>query len=482
MDLDEVNTELSRLDGLAQAQLLKDKQLSALELVDAAIRRIQVVEPYIQALSSYDFERARQEARLCKSNSGPFSGVPFLIKDNISYPHHPLTYGSRLFIDHIGYETTPFVQNMETGGFVILGKTTTSEFSLLPSTETLLRGATRNPWNITFSAAGSSGGAAAAVASGMIPLAHANDVGGSIRIPASVCGLFGFKPSIGRCYASSNSKNNLASLMSNHCISKSVRDSACFLALTEIKGLNRVYAPIGFVTSPIGRSLKIGVHSDNLMATKPSNEVIRALNATIKLCQSLGHNVEYITLPDLSGEDICDAFMLYAGSTISDIAKVMAQSTKQPREKLLFEPFTHALIDWFNTSPKNSLEEARTVFAQASKEIAVLLDQYDVLLSPTMAMEGFSLGDLSPTSDFNYLVNRIKAISAYTSIYNINGAAAMSVPLEQSCTGFPIGMHFSARAGDDKTLLELAYQLESAKPWQHLSPKYSYTHLQNAFK
>ncbi|HEX6245334.1 MAG TPA: amidase, partial [Polyangiales bacterium] len=222
-----MHEELFKLDGVAQAALVRTGQLSALELVDATIERIERLEPRIHALSSSSFDAARAKAR--GPLSGALAGVPFLIKDLLAYPDQPHRLGSRLFAQQRATQGSPFTQRLDEAGLITLGKSTTSEFGLLGSTESLLSGATRNPWQLERSAMGSSGGSAAAVACGMVPLAHASDGGGSIRIPASACGLFGFKPGPGR--AVGTGVDDMGGLVIEHVLSRSVRDSALLLSI-----------------------------------------------------------------------------------------------------------------------------------------------------------------------------------------------------------------------------------------------------------
>ncbi|HEY8377578.1 MAG TPA: amidase family protein, partial [Nannocystis sp.] len=214
--------QLARLDGIAQAELVARKEVRAAELLDACIERIEALEPLVRAIVALDLDRARATPPA----PGPFAGVPFLVKDVTPYPGLPWHVGSRLFAANVAAQGTPYSERIDAAGLVTIGKTATPEFGLLGSTETLLHGVTHNPWDLSRLPAGSSGGAAAAVAAGIVPLAHASDGGGSIRIPASVCGLFGFKPSRGRCAPASFGASDFDALISDHCVSRSVRDSA----------------------------------------------------------------------------------------------------------------------------------------------------------------------------------------------------------------------------------------------------------------
>ncbi|MBL4763650.1 MAG: amidase [Gammaproteobacteria bacterium] len=456
------------LDGLGQVELLKNRYLTPLELMDATISRIEQAEPSIGALSYYNFEKARTQAKkitLERHESKPFYGLPLLIKDNTSVPGMPLTYGSRLFLNNVGVERSEYIARLEQAGFIFIGKSSVSEFSILPSTESLLMGVTKNPWDLNYSASGSSGGAAAAVAAGMMPLAHANDVGGSIRLPASVCGLFGYKPSVGRCVSATMHQSNLSDLMIHHCVSRSVRDSTMFLNVTQ----NGHYAlPLSTVTPH--RRLRIALYQSNYLDVKVDHEVTYALERTAEMCRDLGHHVDYIEFShNIDSQAICDAFMYVAAETVANIANIMATSLRVPKESLLLEPYTKSLIQWHEKNPQ--VQAHKVSFESVKRVFDDYFNDYDVLLSPTLPMLPYKIGELSPVSDFTHSVNMVKEISAYTSLLNISGGAAMSVPLHQAANGMPIGMHFSADKGNDLLLLELAYQLEQAFPWRMRKPK-----------
>jgi amidase len=250
---------LARLDGIAQAELVARGELTADELLDACAERLAAIDPLIHAIPTVDFDRARAAPR----PSGPFGGVPFLVKDVAPYAGLRWSLGSRAFARNVAPVGTPFTARLDEAGLVTIGKSATSELGLLGSTETLLEGVTHNPWDLSYSAAGSSGGAAAAVAAGIVPLAHANDGGGSIRIPASVCGLFGFMPSRGRSVAAMLGESDFGALTIDHCVTRSVRDSALFLSITEAR--DGAFPPVGFVRDPIARRLRIAAWSRTTM-------------------------------------------------------------------------------------------------------------------------------------------------------------------------------------------------------------------------
>ncbi|HVK67966.1 MAG TPA: amidase family protein [Polyangium sp.] len=458
-----MSQDLWELDAVGQAALVQSGEVSALELVDAAIARIEKLEPVVHAMASVDFDAAREKAR--SRPTGLLGGVPFLLKDLLAYPGHKLTMGSRLFRDHVAPAGSPYTERFDAAGLVTLGKTTTSEFGLLGSTETLLAGITRNPWDLAKSATGSSGGAAAAVASGMVPMAHASDGGGSIRIPASACGLFGFKPGRRRCV--STGYVDAFELLIEHCVSRSVRDSALLLSLTEDPGAKPA---VGYVDRPLDRSLRIGVYTTTLLGRAPDPDVMRSLLQTMRLCADLGHEVVDAPPPPVEGAPLSDAFFTLAGSGIHDLARTLESMLGRPVGEDDLEPFTLALIHHVRSLPEGARARAEAAFAHASARMLSYMESYDVLLCPTLPVAPYDLGTLAPGLDRELLLRRTEVLAGYTPIYNITGVPAMSVPLGSSESGLPLGSHFAAKLGQEATLLGLAYQLEEAAPWRHRWP------------
>lgn len=457
--------ELRDLDAVGQAELVARGETSALELVDAAIARIEKVEPEVHALASADFEAARARAR--GAPTGPFGGVPFLIKDLLGYPGHRVAFGARLFRENIAHEGSPYTARLDASGLITLGKTTTSEFGMLGSTESRLYGITKNPWDLEKSAMGSSGGAAAAVASGMVPIAHASDGGGSIRIPGSACGLFAFKPGRGRAVASG--PVDPAGLVIEHCLSRTVRDSALFLSVTE-DASGASGSPVGHVTTPIDRPLRIGVYTETLMGRAPDAEVASALARTATLCRELGHELVDVPSPPLDGAALSDAFFTWAGGAMHGMQQMMQPMLGRPLGEEDLEPFTLALIAWFARMPEGAMARALSTMAEATRTFVSYLGAYDVMLCPTIPIVPWPLGTMSPELDRETLIARMQVLAGYTCIHNMAGVPAMSVPLFTSTTGLPIGSHFAAGAGQEATLLGLAYQLEHALPWRDRWP------------
>lgn len=460
-----MDTTILKNDGTALAQMVRDGQITPGELLEIAIKRIEYLNPSLNVLASYDFDMARSRSDSIKvSDSLPFAGIPFLIKDVLGYPGLPFTMGSRLFAENRMVEPTPFVERLDRSGLVVLGKTVTSEFGLLGSTETMLNGVVKNPWDERFSAMGSSGGSAAAVAAGLVPLAHASDGGGSIRIPASATGLFGFKPSRGALPASAT-PNDFTALVSDFCVTKSVRDShRLFRFLREEEDPLGKKDP-GYYKNKL-KNLRIGLVAESLAGTPVDREVLEVQHKTANLCRELGLVVEESHGPELDGKALSEAFFLVAGSAISGVCDFMEQATGRRPDESVLEPFTLSLVEWFKEQPVEKLEKAKDTLQQSAKAMERLMGNYDLILTPVMGTPTPLLGTLSPDLDRETLIQRTESIAAFTPIQNIAGMPGMSVPLFTGSNGMPIGSHFAGGVGADELLFALAYGLEEARPWR----------------
>lgn len=457
-------SSLAHLDGVAQAELVARGELRAEELIDACAARIAELDPLIHATTTLDLERARGAARqVVPGPDAPLAGVPFLVKDVTPYPGMRWSIGSRAFARNVAPTGTPYTDRLDRAGLVTVGKTTTSEMGLLGSTETVLEGVTHNPWDLSRSAAGSSGGSAAAVAAGLVPLAHANDGGGSIRIPASVCGLFGLKPSRGRTVRAVLADSDFSAITSDHCVSRSVRDSALFLALTEDR--DGPLPAVGHVRGPSTRRLRIGAWTTTTLGATPHADVLRAHEEAVALLGDLGHQVEIVAPPGYDGPALGDDFFTLAGAAIEGAIAMLTQMGAPP-DRRSFEPFTWSVVEAFRARGPGALEAARTRLASAARTYLDHVAGYDLVLTPTLATPPWRLGHLSPLVDPAELHRRTREAVGYTPIHNAAGCPAMSVPLHQSAAGLPIGAHFAAPPGGEAVLLGLAYELEEARPWR----------------
>jgi amidase len=454
-----VNDPFAHLDAVGQAELITKKKATPVEVLEAAIRRIEALNPKINAVVADDFERARSRARENHFN-GPFTGVPFLIKDLDDFAGVRTSFGARAMLQNISTTTEPYVEACVATGINVVGKSNTPELGLTGTTESLALGPCYNPWNLKRSSGGSSGGAGAAVAAGIVPMAQGSDGGGSIRIPASCCGVFGLKPSRGRLKGS----NDEFEFSVNGVLSRSVRDSAHMLAHTEREKPFPGYPQIGLVTGPNKRRLKIGMYLKGASGQEPANDVTSAILSTAQLCEELGHEVRVAKL-DFSGTQMAEDFLtLWA----SDPGQTVERFEKERGRKATlqdFEPLTMAFAAQYSGGGKEKVPAAAERLQALSKKVAEQIMPYDVLLSPVLATAPPMIGEQGPTIPFDELLARVLGYVSYTPVFNVAGMPAMSVPLTWNEQGLPIGSQFAAKAGDERTLLELAYELEAARPW-----------------
>lgn len=467
----DISDPTARLDATAQANLVRSKEISPLELVDAAINRIERLEPTLNAIISDDIERARSKAKLEIATTGVFAGVPFLIKDLIDYPGLPHLSGSRMMAGNISTFLSPYVEEIDRAGLIVLGKTTTPEFGFIPTTEPVFDEPTRNPWNKNHSSGGSSGGAASAVASGMVPFAHASDGGGSIRIPASCCGLFGLKPSRGR-QVKSRPYIRTPDLSVEHCLSRSVRDSAILLSVTEHQGPAAPLRPIGHISAPSSLRRTIAWSPKKLDAPHIHPDVKSAIENTALLCRDIGHTLVEVDLP-FSRSTFNQHFKTVWSAGAASLAKRYKDIHGAWPDETALEPFTLTFARKFQTLPTNALPDALAYLASIETHVANLFSQIDLYLSPVLSTPAPLIGHLAPTVPFDTLWERMEAYADHTPWQNVAGVPAMSVPLSQSQQGLPIGSQFTAAVGKEATLLEIAYELERAAPWADNWPSLS---------
>lgn len=466
---------------MALAEMIRKKKVTPLELVENTLKRIDAVNPKLNLVLTklFDVEKARARAKQ-PFNDSPLAGVPILLKNIVEYKDADIDFGSRLYKRFIAEHgrlhqaSSPFIQAVESAGMIVTGITNAPEFGLVDTTEPLVHGASRNPWNPEYTTGGSSGGSAAAVAAGLVPLAHANDGGGSIRIPASQCGVFGLKPTRKRelrPFSIGGLANDVAGINSDLCVSRSVRDTAAFLSIVENKANEKLPAA-GFVSGPSTKRLKIALILEGINGKKPDPEVERAIRSTAKLCESLKHNVEEIRI-NIDGAELTDAFLGYwsAGAVgiEADLEKMFGKEAK--RDEFL-EPSTLGLIE---IGKKRGLFQAvgraTKSFGAAASELEKLFGKYDVILSPVLRIPPYKIGFHAPTVDFQILLDRLLDAVVYTPLHNICGTPAMSVPLYWTKDGLPIGSQFAAWRGGEALLLGLAYELEAARPWAKRRPQ-----------
>jgi len=471
--------EFAFLDATAQAELVRRSEVKATELVDAAIERIERLNPTLNAVITPMYEQGRAAAG-GQLSEGPFAGVPFLLKDiRASYGGVPMACGAAFLQDFVPRGDCELVTRLKRAGLVILGKTNTPEFGLLPTTEPCLFGPTHNPWDLDRTAGGSSGGAAAAVAAGLVPAAHASDGGGSIRIPASCCGLFGLKPTRARNPLGPGVGDVMSGLVVEHAVTRTVRDSAALLDATAGPDVGDPYcAPppgrlfLEEVGAPPGR-LRIAFTTTALTNVPVHEDCVSAVHDAAALCADLGHEVDEAG-PTVDGELMGRAFMTLWSSgcawTIDSAAAAMGR-TPTPDQ---FEPSTWALYEMGQRRTASAYLLALTAFQRIARDVAHFFTSYDVWLTPTLGEAPVPLGTFdSPPDDPFRGQRRAASFAPFTPICNATGQPAMSVPLFWNADGLPIGTHFVGRFGDEATLLRLAAQLEVARPWADRHPPVS---------
>ncbi|MCF8505651.1 MAG: amidase [Caulobacter sp.] len=454
-------------DATTVAAMIRSKEISPLEAVEAAIRRSEALQPTLNFMVNSDYDRAIDAAKK-GGQTGPFAGVPFLIKDLNDYAGMPTRNGSAgSLAAPPATANDPWVDAALKAGFIVIGKSASPEFGYLPTTEPLAYGPTRNPWNTGRSTGGSSGGAAAATAAGVVTMAHASDGGGSIRIPAACCGLFGFKPSRGRL--AGNTDMRVIALSVNHVDSRSVRDSAAMFAATERTDADAPYRPIGFIEKASRKKLRIGVLSASGNGREPDAEVRAGLDDAVKLLQAMGHKVSEAAWPIDSARFGQDFLTLWSAGAAMDIAAMSKALGRAPDTKMA-EPFSLGMAELIAKAPEGAVDAAIGRLAQDSAAYDGWFSKFDVIVSPVLTKPPVPLGFVSGDVPFAELSARLTDYVGYTPLHNIAGAPAMSVPLHWTADGLPVGVHFAAKAGNDAILFQLAYALEQAQPWAGRKP------------
>lgn len=488
-------SEYERYDGMGLAELVRRKEVQPLELVEAAIRRIEELNPQLNAViyKLYDEGRAAAAAR----PGGPFAGVPFLLKDLMTdYAGAPTSNGSRFFQDYVPAVDGEMVRRYKAAGLITVGKTNAAEFGLTGVTEPELFGPTNNPWNVARTAGGSSGGAGAAVAARMVPMAHGTDGGGSIRIPAGCCGVFGLKPSGGR-NPNGMEYDMWQGLVAQHVLTRSVRDSAAMLDATAGPEAGVVHYPprperpfLEEVTTAPGR-LRIAFSAKPLLGDTVDDVCVRALAETVALLEELGHELVEDT-PAIDGQASAMAYLvMYTGEVRTDIEEAQ-QVLGRRATRAGFEASTWALsLLGGHLSAADFVAAARQL-QRTAHQLHRFLDDYDIYLTPTMAQPPVETGTVLPrgaTALALKAMNRFGSgrlleaagmietaaadsfrFTPYTTVFNMSGQPAMSVPLYWTDDGLPIGMQFVGRYGGEARLFRLAGQLERAKPWTDWVP------------
>jgi amidase len=456
------NDALADHDATAIAQLIRSKEVSVQEVADAAIKRAALVNPTLNAIQQPCFEQVQRAAEFRLNRI--FSGVPFFFKDNVDFIGLKSQQGSHAFQAKSAKKNWQITEQILDQGVLVLGKTKLPEFGLNASTEFQDGTAVINPWHTAYSCGASSGGAAALVASGVVPIAHANDGGGSIRIPAAACGLVGLKPSRGR-FKEDSARFLPINIISEGVLTRSVRDTANFIYGMEQSYQAAHLKPIGLVQVEGTKRLRIGVIEQSVTGNI-DQETRTTLWQTAELLQRLGHQVSSTTLP--IADSFVDDFSHYWGS----LSYMMTHGGKvlfgKSFEKQKLESLTIGLADMYKQNMWKTPFFIHRL-KQVEAEYRAAFRHFDVILSPVLAHTTPKIGYLSPQLDFDELFARIQNYVTFTPIHNVAGSPALSLPMgETEVDQRPIGMMFSADVGDEKTLLELAFELEQAQPWRRI--------------
>ena len=468
--------QFERYDGLGLAELIRTKEATPEEVLAATLERIDGRNPAINAVVTRMDDHARAAIRSGLPD-GPFKGVPYLLKDlGALYTGVVTSYGSGLFASNVPDHDSEIVARMKRAGLVIVGKSNTPEMGIAPSTEPRLFGPTRNPWNLGHSAGGSSGGAAAAVAAGMLPMAHATDGGGSIRIPASACGLFGLKPTRARNPMGPDAGEGWSGASIGHAVTWSVRDSAALLDATSGPDIGDPYwapPPARPFLEEVGRDpgrLRIALTTTPWLAGPVDPECAEAVRGAAKLCASLGHHIEEAR-PQFDEAAWGQASRTIVVASLTFTLETRAAALGRPLSQDDVERITWERVQEARAFSAADYARAIHTVHRTGRAVARFLEQYDILLTPTMAKPPHPLGVLSLSNPDSaaFLAARTASVG-FTALFNSSGHPAMSVPLAVSKSGLPLGVQFVARFGDEATLFRLASQLEAAQPWKDRRP------------
>jgi Asp-tRNA(Asn)/Glu-tRNA(Gln) amidotransferase A subunit family amidase len=463
-------------DAVGLASLIAAREVSAAEVLESALERTAAVNPKLNAVTLLLADQARETARAPppEGDKGPLWGAPYLLKDlGAQMAGVTTNAGSRLMSETRADADSAIVSAYRRGGLIIFGKTNTPELGLEPVTEPELFGPTLNPWDLERTAGGSSGGAAAAVAAGMVPAAHASDGGGSIRIPAACCGLFGLKPSRGRV-SFAPIDEGWGGFSIQHAVTRSVRDSAALLDMVSRPQPGDPYwlePPATPFLDEVGMDpgpLRIAFTTAALAAESLEPECAAAVVETARLCETLGHRVEEASLPgDMAA--MVDAAGVVVAASVAAALDGEAARRRRPIAETELEAATWALYQRGLTIGGSTYIQALRAAHAFGRTVAAFFERYDVLLLSTLGSPPIRIGALR-AGGVNDYASRLFAFMPNTQAFNLTGQPAMSVPLAWSPGGLPLGLQFVGRAAGEATLFRLAGQLEQARPWAGRRP------------
>ena len=469
--------EYAEYDGLGLAALVEKGHVTPLELVEEAIARIEKYNPQLNAVIYKLYDQGRETARSKGRRGSRFHGVPFLLKDVLGNTVGvPTACGARFLADMPAMQDDTLVVRFKAAGLIPLGKTNVPEFGLLPTTESALYGPCHNPWNLQHSTGGSSGGSAAAVAAGIVPMAHATDGGGSIRIPASCCGLVGLKPTRARNPMGPVLGDIMNGLICEHVVSRTVRDTAALLDCTAGPEPGDPYAapaaPRPFfeeVGAPVER-LRIAFATKNFTGMPLHPECVAAVTRTAALCEELGHIVEEAS-PAVDAGTLTQSFLNVWCSGLAMQIEAVAQLAGREIREELFEGVSWALYQQGRQVTAAQYLIAIAMLQIQGREVGRFHERYDCWLTPTLGTPPIALGTVDINEpDFMRAFAPILDYVPFTPLQNTTGQPAISLPLHWTADGLPVGVMFTGRLGEESLLLRLAAQLEEAQPWKGRRP------------
>ncbi len=471
-------SEYDALDAWAMAEAVRAGELSGAQLLAAALARYRVVNPLVNAVNMLHEDYARALLNGRSASKGALAGVPLLVKDLSTYMQGTSTsHGSRLFRDNPPATlTSTLIARYQAEGALPFGKTATPEFGLTTTTESALWGQTRNPWNLEHSAGGSSGGAAAAVAAGIIPVAHATDGGGSIRIPASYCGLVGLKPSRYRTPTGPGRFEGWFGASVANVVSRSVRDTALFLDVGQGHEAGSPYW-----TQPLERPfveelkrepgrLRVALVKRSLTGAELDPAVAQVLDDSVKLLLSLGHEIEELSLP-VDPRELFGAHGTAGAAATAALIRDREQALGRALRDDDLEEVTRTVLGNGERATAVQLYRARHAFEKISESMERVFERFDLILSPVTANLPPKLGELRLSQSWDDYAHKAMGSASFTVLANVSGQPAISLPLGMSGDGLPVGMMFTARLGNEALLLRLASQLEQTRPWADHRPR-----------